>query len=370
MKTPRIHAFTTVELMVATAVMALLMLILSQLVNHTSATWQYTTQKVEQFRSSRDAFESVTRRLSQATLNTYWEYERDCSGAPIRYVRQSELRFLAGDAATLIGNARQSSGGSDGTPPHHVTHGVFFQAPIGFSNDPEYARLKTLLNTWGYFVEFGSDHASLPPFLKNSSAPPAERFRYRLMELMQPANELSLFSYTSGRGKYKAGEPNSSLYSSFSPPGGFTGREWFTEPLSVATPAPRVHVLAENVIAMVILPKLAPQEDLTETKLAPSYRYDSTETKTDPAINPRNQLPPVVQVTLVAMDERSANRIAMGSTPPDFGLDQLFQATKANSATNYENDLKTLTDHLSEQRLSYRVFTTNVSIRGAKWSRD
>ena len=65
--------------------------------------------------------------------------------------------------------------------------------------------------------------------------------------------------------------------------------------------------------------KLSPQEDATETRLAPQYSYDSTAANLDPTINPKNQLPPVVQLTVVAVDEATFGRIQAGAVPPDFG---------------------------------------------------
>ena len=363
-------AFTLVELMVSMAVMIVLLLILLSMVNQTSATWRFATAKVEQFRSARDGFEAITRRLSQATLNTYWDYERDpMTGAPLKYVRQSELRFIVGAGDTLIGNAREKSNPEDQVPPRQVSHAVFFQAPLGFVDDDAFRGLENLVNTWGYFVEFNSDRSFRPEFINTMPQRPPDRYRHRLMELMQPSNELSVLSYTSGIGKYKAGVANNLLYSSAKPPGGYTGREWFTDPLALTSQSP-VHVLAENVVALVLLPKLTPQEDATGTKLADAYRYDSTDTRTDPKIDPKNQLPPVVQITMVAIDEVSANRVADGGAPPDFGISTLFQTDKAGSANRYLTDLETLQQTMSEQRMGFRVFTTNVSIRGAKWSRD
>ncbi len=361
-------AFTMVELMVSMSVMTLLLLILVTVVSQTSATWQYTTGKVEQFRSARAGYEAMTRRVSQATLNTYWEYERDAqTGAPTKYVRQSELRFITGSSADLLRGARGTSASSDGTPSIPVGHGIFFNAPLGFVTDTAYSGMEKLINTWGYFVEFGSDQASIPPFLKTMNNAPPERFRSRLMELMQPSNELSIYKYTSGMSN---GVANSILYSSAKPgTNGWTGREWFTDPIKQPEPTP-VHMLAENVIALVILPRLSPQEDLTGAKLAPSYKYDSTEERVSVRTNPKNQLPPVVQVTLVALDERSADRLASGSTMPELGLDQLFQTKVDGSASEFDADLATLEETLGDQGLSYRVFTTNVSLRAARWSQD
>jgi uncharacterized protein (TIGR02599 family) len=61
---------TLVELAVSTAVLALLLLLLLSMVNQTDSVWRQTRGKIEQFREAREGFESMTRRLGQATLNT------------------------------------------------------------------------------------------------------------------------------------------------------------------------------------------------------------------------------------------------------------------------------------------------------------
>jgi uncharacterized protein (TIGR02599 family) len=185
---------------------------------------------------------------------------------------------------------------------------------------------------------------------------PAKRYRYRLMELMQPSNALTVYSRTSGKLDYK-------------------GKDWFTDalnPISPAVTGPAVHVLAENVITLVLQPKLSKRDELTTSKiLAPTYAYDSTNPSgvTDPDINPKNQLPPIVQVTVVAIDEASASRIAQGATPPGFDatLNTLFL-----KAEDFDKDLTTLQSTLLNFRppINARVFTSSVSIRGAKWSRN
>lgn len=342
-RTARASAFTLVELMVATSLLSVLLVILAGITNQTSNTLRYTTSKVEQFRSSREAFEAVTRRLSQATLNTYWDYEYTGSGAtrvPTKYVRQSELRFWCGPTETAMGSA-----------PLRPGHGVFFQAPLGFVNQKQFGGLSNLLNTWGYYLEFNNEEEFRPNFVNNLNPRLPDRYRYRLMELMQPSNEMNLYKLTSGKPAY-------------------TATDWIKDALTPAPPsrAP-VHVLAENVIALVLLPKLSETEDPTGIRLAPGYTYDSTKTVADPEINPKNQLPPLVQVTLVAIDETSAARVDNGAVPPQLGLEGLF-ATSGTSAGKFTEDLESLTKSLSEQRLNYRVFTTHVSIRAAKWSRD
>ena len=248
MKRCPVHrGFTLVELLLSVALIALLVVILAAMTNATAFSWRYTSAKIEQFRGAETAFETISRRLSQATLNTSWDYQYPNGNAslqPDSYVRQSDLRFIAGRTETLMGS---------GTP-RRPTHGIFFQAPLGFVDDPvNFGGLDNLLNTWGYYLEYNKDVR--PPFLDTLPHPPPPRVRWRLMELMQPSNELTIYSRTSGNPSY-------------------TGHEWFTDAFGAT--APPVHVLAENIIAMVLLPQLSKAEDPSGIKLAPNYNYDST----------------------------------------------------------------------------------------------
>lgn len=327
--------------MVSLSLLTVLSLLLVTMTNSTAQTWRYTTSKIEQFRSAGDGFEAMSRRISQATLNTYWDY--DVPAAPTRYMRQSDLRFITGATEKLTSSAT----------PHRPTHSIFFQAPLGFvDNAKDFEGLENLLNTWGYYVEFNEDRR--PAFLKDIPEPPPKRYRYRLMEMMQPSNSLTIYSLIEAWRKANSSSPDK-LY---------TKPDWFTKALSASNPP--VHVLAENVIAMVILPKLSKIEDPSGVKLAPTYAYDTTVSKpADPSIDPQNQLPPVVQITLVAIDEASANRIADGETLPSF--DELLTSLFTD-AKNYDADIQALQAALTEQKINFRVFTSNISIRGAKWS--
>jgi uncharacterized protein (TIGR02599 family) len=85
------RGFTLVELLVSTALLTGLVLILVSILDQTQKTWRFTRTKVEQFSGARAAFEAMTRRLSQATLNTYWAY--DDPAKPTRYIRQSSCGF-------------------------------------------------------------------------------------------------------------------------------------------------------------------------------------------------------------------------------------------------------------------------------------
>ncbi len=129
--------------------------------------------------------------------------------------------------------------------------------------------------------------------------------------------------------------------------------------------------LAENVIALIVLPKTS-QNDITSSgsPLAPLYEYNSRD-----ATNPGNynQLPPVIQVIMVVIDESSAVKLGNSATPPaNFGLDALFQ-----DASKLDDDLRALQNNLSATPnnaagntipLRFEIFHTEVGVPGAKWN--
>ncbi len=351
MKSPRaISAFTLLEVLVASVVICLILGMLVSMTDQTQKLVRSTTGKVEQFREARTAFDAMTRRISQATLNTYWEYAyrteyQTIAGrqvpvrVPDRYQRGSELRFRTGPMVELT----RGKGPNDSV---QTMHGLFFQAPNGHVADPaKFGALDHLLNSWGYFVEFGSDEATMPACLKDRVEP---RRRFRLMEFMEPAEKLAVYRHQAPR-----------------------ATDWFA-PILAQEDRP-VRPLAENIVALVVMPRLdrtTEEARLAQRKsvtLAPGYRYDSTASSVDPELNSKNQLPPVLQITMVAVDEESARRMAdKNPKHPTGGIDfgQFFRKPET-----YESDLSAFEQHLSTtHRAAYRVFTTNVSIRGAKWS--
>jgi uncharacterized protein (TIGR02599 family) len=336
-------AFTLVEVLVAAALLVTILGFLLSLTDQTTRIWTGTTAKVEQFRDARTAFERMTSRISQATLNTYWDY--DSATAPKRYERRSELRFISGSAATLVGNSPLAK---------RVTHCIFFNAPIGVASNANDRGLANALNSVGYFAELGDDSAQRPDFITNDMIAP--RWRFRLVEFAQPTENFSLYQFTSGAAST------------------YTGLDWFTVDANSITPTGLAmrHVIAENVIALIITPRLAKAEEkplqanATHSPLATNYRYDSMGTNTNKDLNPRNQLPPVVQLMLIAIDEKSSDRLNLDSSKVDiFAISNLFQNTM-----NFDTELATLETKLTQMKMRYRIFSTNVHIRAAKWSRE
>ncbi len=374
-----LSGFTLVELLVSLAIMAMLMVLLVGVTGQTSDIWRRTTGKVEQFRGARNAFDTLTSRLSQATLNTYWDYDK--LPTPTKYERKSELRFISGPASMLLA----------GTPiaANCLTHAVFFQAPFGLTSEPAssgsglaFDGFENLLCTWGYYVSYDSDAAIRPAFLTAAGVPP--RYRFRLMELTQPSEKNLLYSFTSGPGA----SPNISAAA------GYNQRDWFTASLTASPP--QVHMLTENVIALIIVPRLSQQDEAAVkggvtsanadfSPLAPACLYDSSPQAAPPdsrysdaRLNPTNQLPPLLQVTMAVIDESSAVRAKFGAATQDpFHIQTKFQ----NSA-DYSSDLlaqspatgaanaDSLESALIAQHLNYRIFTSTIAIRGAKWSRE
>lgn len=377
------RAFTLVELLVSMVVLTLLLVLFEQLTTSAQKTMSGATVRLEQFRGARQAFEAITRRLGQASLNTYWDYARaGASGVPTGYIRQSELRFISGSTAAL-GIAPTDH------PLLRPTHAIFFQAPLGLvTNAGDYHGLANLLNTWGYCIEYGDDSQTRPGFLNALNQPPPLRYRFRLVELQEPSDSFSLYQREA---EWAARSPNVP----------YTDRDWFSAPLGnipkatdTNPPARPVHALAENVVALIVLPKLtkADQKNAAgdplydDSSLSPYYLYDSTSTSnysqsspnTSPPnpdtpdarveLNPKNQLPPIIQVTMVAVDEASFLRYQTSRPDQTLPLDVGF-ASNATSV-NYAADLQSLQNTLQRNRLNYRVFTTNVSLKSAKWSRD
>lgn len=345
--------FTLIELLVSMAILAMIVTLMVSMIGQTTSIWRSTTGKVEQFREAREGYESLTRKLSQATLNTYWDY--DNLTKPTKYIRKAELQFRSGRELAM--DSRELV--------MRPTHAVFFNAPLGFvksananTNVKPYEGLDYLINSWGYFIQYGSDADFKPPFVKMP-----DRYRFRLYESMIPSQEVNIY------------DPNRTLDWVFGKGGG-TG---FT---NINT-----HVVAENIIALMVLPKLSKADiaqwntltgtnkyDDTSLVSATSYGYDTRNKKTDPRLNTFNQLPPIVQVCMVAIDEGSATRMSAADNQELVSkLRELFkEPAKLDHDLNGDpkDGDESLTEFLVRKRINYRVFTSDVPIRGAKWSTE
>jgi len=318
-------AFTLIELLVSMAVLALMAVMMLSVTSSAQKIARQTTSRTEQFREGRRAFERINQRLSQATLNTYWDYV-DASGkprttnnatfTPNKYFRISELRYLQTNASQL---AAPRSGTMAG-------NAVFFQAPLGKSDT--LSGLNSILNTTGFFIEKGSDSTLLPATVS------AFKNRYRLYELTEPAENLTIYKKTSG---------NSAV----------TGIDWLVDSGNNSWPlanASYSHRLADNIVALLFQ---AQYKDASGTPTA-AFNYSSAPKGSATQPIEENNLPPNVRVTMIALDEPSARRVADGRIT-------LTDATDDTKLAQLEKDL-------TDNRLNYRKFQSTVRIGPAKWS--
>ncbi len=383
--------FTLIEMLASLAVLALIMVILTQTFSTVSATWRNTTNQANSFASARAGFEALKLNLSQATLNTYLGYANSsgttvpllnpsyAAGGPLRnlvptqYLRASELHFITGQASTIF---QQAS--IDISPSTPSGQAVFFQAPAGFVNAPIDRPLGTMLNVMGYYISFGPS-TNFTPDANTIAVPP--RYRYRLMEVIQP------------------GELNR-IYGSTSPPG------------TTANPVPTYaynltwlgalglpnntveHPLAENIITMALLPKLPPSETVQSAAnpkpsalLSTNYTYDSRAWAIPSGdARWRNQLPPLMELVMVTIDEASALRLATmygganGANPPfsdssqlpgNFDLASVFLQYNNQGPTppsDLDNDIAKVEAGLTAMKINYRIFRTDLALNNSQWT--
>ncbi len=310
--------FTIIEILVASAVLMLILGIILTLVNQTSSVVRRASDRISEFQAARASFDLITQNLSQATLASYWDYDNPTS--PTKYLRTSQLHFLIGEAGVSPFPGQSGAG-----------QAVFFQAPVGVSTDAgKYGGLDGLLNVCGYFIKYGNDNALPSPF---SSIP---KYRYRLMQAIQPSEAVGVYNAP-------------------------TGDTWVQSAAASAVP------IADNIILLAAWPRKATNDDPAGSSLTDDFSYDSRKSSTSvPQPETANQLPPVVQITIVAIDEASANRYCTSTSPPDELAGLLTGLFNVSNEDQFSKDLSTLKGRLSDKGVNYRVFTSLVPIRESK----
>lgn len=345
---PSPGGFSLIELMVAMGILSILLLMLTVLLDQVQRGWRFSEARVSQFREARVGFDLMAKNVGQASLNTYWDMVMNPDGTVERYAPTSELHFIT------VNKIENEISATNTQEPRG--HAVFFQAPLGFS--PAYRNLNNLFNGRGYFVSWGSDKNFKPSFVNSP-----ERYRFRLMEFRPPAESNQVFE--DGKEERESGKPQE-----------FT--EWYKQALNVGDGNFESHLnpLAENIVAIIISPRDSIEDSVNTrrqnfSKIAPNYSYNSNdETRVK---NPDDeyssfvqQVPPLIRVTMVAIDEGSAVRMENGSSMPDVvarALGNRFQNT-----ANFEEDVKELSAVFDEENVGYKVFSTLVLLRSAKWT--
>lgn len=387
-------AFTLVELMVSVSILVILMLVVSSFVNLVQRTWVRTNSNISQFREARLAFDAMTRTISQATLNTYWqagtvELSKNALGTRFQgtsYRRQSELQFSCGPT---VGGA--SALFSTGTAANYPGHGVFFQAPLGVTGlispaagggtlTADTQNMVNLLCGRGYFVAWGDDASFRPQFLNTRDVP--KRTRFRLMEFSPTSEKNPIYSdaYRLSYSDDGFSVKNSKRWfrEASDSSGGTEAaiQQTTTSESEDASNREFTRPIAENILALVISPRLARvgRNDADTYKIAQNYSFDSTVAgdvgTSDQDFGPQGTqhlLPPLLQVTMVALDSRGGERISFDAQLQTQVVQMV--TSRFSSAARYKADLQALESDLVQKRLAYRVFTSAIPLRQSRWSK-
>lgn len=361
---------TLLELLVSLAILGIVLLVIAQAMNTMQNTWVSVRGKADGFRNTRLALDTVTHRLSQATLNSRWRAD----DTRLQYVRDSDLHFVSGKAPALLNDFTKAAG-----------HGVFFQAPFGqdakpansssstsFDGPLDTQALDETLNAWGYFVEFGSDADERPDFMQQSNDRFPPRRRFRLLEFRQPAHELTLFDLSTGQ------PPQLLINQATTPTPLYT---WFRVPLAANTYRERhVSMVAENVLAIILTPldsKLRSNGASADApfQVAPDGEWDSRrfqwEGPSPPAANTEayyqwHRLPPAYQVTAIATSEDSW--MAMTDGQIESTADQLRTLINGlfTQGAKLEDDLNFVQQTLDamKPRMRYKIISILVPLAG------
>lgn len=365
----RRSGFTIVELLVATAVLTLIMVMLLQVTGTVGSIWKSSSGKISAFQNARAAFGTIRDTLARATLNTYNDYV-DASGnprtaantasfVPAKFARASELHLIAGPAAEIVpgADAVANPGGA-----------IFFQAPMGDTRDDALAGLNRTLNSTGFYIQYGgTDDRLLPDWLQPLLG---STKRFRLMQFVEPSEALQVYSSTANA-TYSAG-----WLDAFKTPQSSTQE--------------RARVLAEDIPLLIFLPRLSAEDEAAAASvvgggstvpgsvLSPNYHYDSRAWQpgygtgfVQPAKRVglmRNQAPPIVDVVMVTVDRQSLARFDQTSATPPAPL--LVPGGYFTDSSRLEDDLAAYAGQLAEANIRFRIFRTSVAIKGAKWANN
>jgi len=321
------RGFTILEVLVSAVLLLIVSLISYSIISSISSAWRTHKARLSTFEGARVGFELLTNRLSQATLNTYWDYDDPAN--PTRYLRRSELHFNMGRGATLLPDLPGVTGDA-----------VFFLAPLGFTSTTGLQPLTKMLTACGFYIRFSSE-VERPDFL---DARIPVRFRYRLMQFLQPGENLAVYDLTPDN-ETNVAERN----------------RWFTDHV-----ADHSFPMIDNVIGLILRANYpVGNSEVSE------YSFDSRNGTRNAPTPSYHQLPPSISVTMVVIDEDSARRLAeeFGATAPPL---QPPPSNNFTNADNYDADLQAWETLLREitPGINYRIFTADVPIRGAKWSSD
>ena len=332
------NGLTLIEVLITLAILLVIMVTVIQFMTEIDQAWKSAAS--DPFAEAQSAFETVAHNLASATLAPYQDYA-DSSGSfrtnsafiPDHLARRSDLDFVCGPSSGSTGLLAASGLTTTGS-------GVFFLAPDGYTQTYAHTGMEHLLNAMGYFVQFDAGD-STPGFIL--AHPPY--WRWRLKQVMQPAESLQIFAMT---------------------PTAWTSSAWIQQ---LVPPGATLSVLAENIVTLIVLPERAAND--SGPALAPACSYDSRDTTN---LLTLHQLPPRLIVVLVAIDSISAQQLAAqnGANAPQLIPSGLFQepaqTDAAQQVTQLNADLATLDSSLTAQKINHRIFQREILLSSSDWS--
>jgi prepilin-type N-terminal cleavage/methylation domain-containing protein len=327
----RRDGLTLLEILLSTAILAIVLLAIAATMSSMQNIWVHLREKSDQYRATRLAIDTVANRLSSATLAPRWTFDEKATGNSDKFVRDSDLHFVCGPADQLLTNGTYSGSA------------VFFQAPLG-----------------EHIEEKGVEpYDQRPAFLREHHDLAPERLRFRLMEFREPAHLLPIFqakSNTETESKLSSAASQDQLYS------------WFREPIRHGVAKDRhVSVVADNVLAILLTPD-DPGSDLSAPLVGADDVYDSRRFQFQSDDNvvklSRNRLPPVLQLTVIAMSEDAWVKMTddeIGSMASEL---RAMLVDRFKNAQSIEADLKVVEAELMRKKMPYRILTTKIKTNG------
>ena len=344
----RNDGLTLLEILLSTAVLGIVLIAIAATMSSMQNIWTSVREKSDQYRTTRLAMDTIAARLSSAMLAPRWEHDPEATGTDERYVRQSDLHFVCGPADELL-RSRSFPGNA-----------IFFQAPLGErGTDGEvdsYDPLHQALSAWGYFVELGSDAGTRPPFLQDQTELAPARMRFRLMEFRQPAHELTIFQSANSnqtQPELATESQRDRLYG------------WFRKPVVEGNLRDRpVSMVADNVLAILLTP-VDPENDGSSPLAGDDGVYDTRRHLWQPnrpqSTLSRHRLPPVVQLTVIAMSEDAWTNITGDQIAKLRSVvDGRFRDTKA-----LKSDLNFVDTELTRLKMPHRILTMKIRMNDA-----
>jgi uncharacterized protein (TIGR02599 family) len=334
----RSTAFTLVEVLVSITILTMILLIVTSVIGQAQRSWKLASSRLGQFRESRLAFEAVVRNLRQSIIDSQYDYDWDAmvaSGAINNPLEAPGVIQLTADLGFVCGPTPALFNGV-GSGTNLAGNGILFQAPLGFTGNPDLVSLRSLLNTRGYFVQFGDDQRFLPQGLRTKLQP---RGRYRLLEFRPTAEVNNVFA---------------------------DGPAWATQDVNAGVDGNLVP-LAENIVLFVaacVFPQTGPGAAAVKFGEEPAIMNTDYNSYTATGVTTPYTLPSGVRITMVSIDETSAARLSIeygNGSPNLLGRSGVSFANPAN----LNNDLEKFGQFLTSERINYRAYSAYVVIPAA-----